>query len=128
MAAIKGRKDSKGYVLRTGETQRSDGRYCYSYSDRNRVRHHIYARTLPELRAKEKELQLKYDQGLDAYGAKKLTLNDCFDRYISQKYNLKETTKANYIYMYNRFVRPTFGKRKIAEIRYSDVKEFEPQL
>ena len=31
MAAIKGRKDSKGYVLRTGETERRDGRYCYSY-------------------------------------------------------------------------------------------------
>ena len=124
MAAIKGRKDSKGYVLRTGESQRNDGRYCYAYSDRNRVRHYIYAKTLPELRAREKELQIKYDQGLDAYAAKKLTLNDCFDRYISQKYNLKETTKANYIYMYNRFVRLTFGKRKIAEIRYSDVKEF----
>lgn len=124
MATIKGRKDSKGYVLRTGETQRKDGRYSYSYTDRNRVRHCIYARTLPELRAKEKDLQLKYDQGLDAYGAKKLTLNDCFDRYISQKFNLKETTKANYLYMYNRFVRNTFGKRKISEIRYSDVKEF----
>lgn len=124
MATIKGRKDSKGYVLRTGETQRKDGRYSYSYTDRNKVRHCIYARTLPELRAKEKDLQLKYDQGLDAYGAKKLTLNDCFDRYISQKFNLKETTKANYLYMYNRFVRNTFGKRKISEIRYSDVKEF----
>ena len=32
MAAIKGRKDSKGYVLRTGESQRNDGRYCYAYS------------------------------------------------------------------------------------------------
>ena len=124
MAAIKGRKDSKGYVLRTGETQRADGRYCYAYSDKNKVRHYIYAKTLPELRAREKEVQLKYEQGLDAYAAKKLTLNDCFDRYISQKYNLKETTKANYMYMYNRFVRPTFGKRRIAEIRYSDVKEF----
>ena len=41
MAAIKGRKDSKGYVLRTGESQRNDGRYCYAYSDRNRVRHYI---------------------------------------------------------------------------------------
>ena len=48
MAAIKGRKDSKGYVLRTGESQRNDGRYCYAYSDRNRVRHYIYAKTLPE--------------------------------------------------------------------------------
>ena len=76
MAEIKGRKDSIGYVLRTGESQRNDGRYCYAYSDRNRVRHYIYAKTLPELRAREKELQIKYDQGLDAYAAKKLTLND----------------------------------------------------
>ena len=111
--ASKTRKDSKGYVLKTGETHRKDGRYCYSYTDKNRVRHHIYAKTLPQLRAREKELQLKYEQGIDAYAAKKLTLNDCFDRYIGQKYNLKETTKANYLYMYNRYVRPAFGKRKI---------------
>ena len=71
MAAIKGRKDSKGYVLRTGETQRADGRYCYAYSDKNKVRHYIYAKTLPELRARDKEVQLKYEQGLDAYAAKK---------------------------------------------------------
>ena len=122
--ASKTRKDSKGYVLKTGETHRKDGRYCYSYTDKNRVRHHIYAKTLPQLRAREKELQLKYEQGIDAYAAKKLTLNDCFDRYIGQKYNLKETTKANYLYMYNRYVRPAFGKRKICEIRYSDVKAF----
>lgn len=124
MATIKGRKDSKGYVLRTGETCRADGRYCYAYTDRNKVRRYVYAKSLQELRAKEKELLVKYEQGLDAFAAKKITLNDCFDRYISQKYNLKETTKANYIYMYNRFVRNTFGKRRIAEIRYSDVKEF----
>lgn len=124
MATIRGRKDNKGYVLRTGETYRADGRYCYAYTDRNRVRRYVYAKSLQELRAKEKELLVKYEQGLDAFAAKKITLNDCFDRYISQKYNLKETTKANYIYMYNRFVRNTFGKRRIAEIRYSDVKEF----
>ena len=124
MATIKGRKDSKGYVLRTGETCRADGRYCYAYTDRNKVRRYVYAKSLQELRAKEKELLVKYEQGLDAFAAKKITLNDCFDRDISQKYNLKETTKANYIYMYTRFVRNTFGKRRIAEIRYSDVKEF----
>ncbi len=80
MAIVKGRKDSKGYALRTGETQRKDGRYCFSYTDKNRVRHHIYAKTLLELRAREKELQIKYDMGLDAYAAKKITLYDVFDR------------------------------------------------
>lgn len=72
MAAIKGRKDSKGYVLRTGETQRVDGRYCYAYTDRSKKRHYAYAQSLSELQAKEKELLIKYEQGLDAYGAKKL--------------------------------------------------------
>lgn len=27
------RKDSKGRLLRRGETQRKDGRYCYKYVD-----------------------------------------------------------------------------------------------
>ena len=29
----KSRKDSRAYVLRTGESQRKDGRYSYSYTD-----------------------------------------------------------------------------------------------
>lgn len=122
--AIKARKDSKGYALRTGECQRSDGRYSYSYTDRNRQRHSIYSKTLPELRAREKKLQREYDDGLDPSKAEKLTVNHLYDRYISTKYNLKPTTKANYIYMYNHFVRDTFGKRKLSEVRFSDVKEF----
>ena len=32
--AVKSRKDSKGYALKTGECQRNDGRYSYSYTDR----------------------------------------------------------------------------------------------
>ena len=70
MAAIKGRKDSKGYVLRTGESQRNDGRYCYAYSDRNRVRHYIYAKTLPELRAREKAVSYTHLNGGSTYHRK----------------------------------------------------------
>ena len=124
MSNIKSRKDSKGYVLRTGECQRKEGRYSYSYTDRMGVRHSIYSKTLVELREREKKLQREYEDGLDPYKAAKLTLNNLYDRYISQKYNLKPTTKGNYIYMYNHFVRDTFGKRKLVEIRHSDVKEF----
>ena len=32
-----------------------------------------------------------------------------FDRYMSLKNNLKPTTKSNYFYMYDRFIRDTFG-------------------
>lgn len=43
---------------------------------------------------------------------------------ISTKYDLRATTRSNYDYMYNRFVRHTFGKKKIAGTKYSDVLQF----
>ena len=122
--ATKARKDKKGYALRTGECQRKDGRYSYSYTDRCGVRHSIYAKTLVKLREREKTLQRAYDEGIDPVKAAKLTINDMYDRYISQKFDLKETTRSNYKYMYNHFVRDTFGKRKMQSVRFSDVKQF----
>jgi len=124
MAKKEKRKDSKGYALRTGECQRSDGRYSYSCTDRYGKRHVIYAKNLVQLREKEQALKKELADDLDAFSAKKTTLNQLYDKYISQKYDLKETTKANYIYMYDRFVRDDFGKRIIGDIRYSDIKQF----
>ena len=42
------RKDSKGRVLKTGESQRKDGRYQYRFADRYGERHTVYASTLSE--------------------------------------------------------------------------------
>ena len=118
------RKDSRGYVLRTGESQRKDGRYSYSYTDLNRKRRTVYAKTLVELRTKERKIIRDKEDGLDPMLADRITLNHLYDKYSEQKYDLKPSTKVNYIYMYNRFVRPTFGKRFIGKIRYSDIKRF----
>ena len=89
----KGRKDPKGRVLRKGETYRpQDNRYRYSYTDPFGRRKSIYDKDLAKLR--EKEDQLKKDQldGLDVYVAGRATLNDVFDRYISMKHDLRNTT------------------------------------
>ena len=51
----KARKDNKGYALRPGETQRPDGRYCFSYTDLEKKRHYVYTKTLAELRKKERK-------------------------------------------------------------------------
>ncbi len=105
------RKDLRGRVLRKGESQRrSDERYVYTYTDPLGRRKYVYAQDLVTLR--EKEAQLLKDQmdGLDIYVAGKATVNFVFDRYMSLKNNLKPTTKSNYLYMYDRFVRDTFGK------------------
>ncbi len=39
-------------MLRTGETCRVDGRYCYAYTDRNSVRCYVYAKTFTSSKAR----------------------------------------------------------------------------
>ena len=58
------RKDSKGRVLRTGESERKDGLYQFRYEDISGKRQTIYDRDLNELRKKEKEIQKQLDEGV----------------------------------------------------------------
>ena len=119
------RKDLRGRSLRKGEVQRSsDKRYMYTYTDPMGRRKFIYANDLTELREKEAKLMKDQLDGLDLYVAGKASVNDTFDRYMSTKYNLCESTKSSYLYTYDHYVRDTFGKKRIAEIKYSDVLQF----
>ncbi|WP_138373718.1 MULTISPECIES: site-specific integrase [Oscillospiraceae] len=121
----KTRKDLRGRSLRKGEVQRaSDKRYMYTYTDPLGRRKFIYANDLTQLREKEEKLLKDQLDGLDIYVAGKATLNETFDRYISTKYNLRESTRSSYLYTYDHYVRETFGLKRIAEIKYSDVLQF----
>ena len=51
------RKDNKGRILRTGESQRKDLIYQYRYTDIRGKRQTVYSSDLKELREKEKEIQ-----------------------------------------------------------------------
>ncbi len=116
------RKDSRGRVLHRGETYRKDkALYSFSYMDPMGDRRYIYSKDLGELREKEKQITYDRLDGLDIYAMARSDLNYVFDRYISTKNELRSTTMTNYVYTYNRYVRRGFGKKKIAEIRYSDV-------
>jgi integrase len=64
------------------------------------------------------------DDGLVPGNADKITVNEMYDKYMSQKYNLKPSTRNNYKYCYDHFVRPTFGREFLTKIKYSDVKDF----
>ena len=93
------RKDFRGRVLRKGEVQRaSDKRYMYCYTDPFGRRKYIYANDLVTLREKEMRLTKNQLDGLDTYVAGYATVNFVFDRYISLKTNLRETTRSNYLY------------------------------
>lgn len=122
------RKDSKGRVLRPGESEWKDGYYIYQYQDVNNIRRVIYNRDLVKLRNQEDSLTRDLLNGIDIYTGETTTLNEAFDRYIAGKSNLKQSTRTNYKYMYDNYVRPTFGNRRLAEIKYSDVKAFYQYL
>lgn len=119
------RKDNKGRALRKGEFQRaSDGKYVYGYTDPNGVRRYIYSKDLKKLREREEKLVKDQLDGLDVYVAGSADINFVFDRYISIKSELRSSTKSNYTYMYDRFIRDGFGKKKIGDVKYSDVLQF----
>ena len=123
------RKDGKGRVLRKGEHYRkTDGRYSYIYTDPLGKQRTIYAKSLVTLRQKEDELVRDQMDGLNVYVAGSADVNFLFDRYISTKTELRSTTKANYLYTWDHFIRDTFGKKKIKDVKYSDVLFFYTDL
>lgn len=51
------RKDSRGRVLRKGESERKDGTYMYRYMDECKNRKSVYAKTLSKLREKASKIE-----------------------------------------------------------------------
>lgn len=117
------RLDKSRIKLRTGESQRKNGTYDYRWTTPDGKRHTIYATTLEELREKEDAAICDKRDGIKVE-TKRITVNDMFDLWCTLKRGLKDNTFKNYVYMYNMFVRPSFGKYKITEVRKTDVKRF----
>lgn len=118
------RKDNKGRVLRKGESQRKDGRYVYQYKDMSGKRKSIYSTDLSELRKQEKQINRDLEDNIDIEGAE-ITLNEQFDKYISLKRNLKNSTRQNYIDLWNCRIRnDVLGNKKLRDIKKSDILRF----
>lgn len=117
------RLDTNRILLKKGEGQRANGTYHYRYVTRDGKTHSIYAKTLEELREKETKIVVDTYEGVRTDG-NSLTVNDMFDRWCELKRGLKDNTFSNYKYMYNTFVRGNFGRRRIKDVRKSDVKGY----
>ena len=89
------RKDNKGRILRTGESQRKDLIYQYRYTDIRGKRQTVYSSDLKELREKEKEIQKQLDDGID-YATGKINVIQLLERYISIKQGVRYNTKVGY--------------------------------
>lgn len=122
------RKDNRGRVLKEGEYQRPDGRYQFSYTDQIGKRRYMYANDLATLREKERKKAIDDLNGIDTYLASTVTLNQMFDKYLSTKVGLKNSTRASYMQMYDRYVRDEFGENLVKKIKYSDLKRYYGQL
>ena len=57
-----------------------------------------------------------------------MTINDLYELWKQVKRGLKDNTFQNYQYMYDTFVRPEFGKKRISTLKKTDVKRFYNHL
>ena len=128
------RRDNKNRILRTGESQRADGKYMYRYVDANGKTQCLYSwrlvktDTVPEgkkdngaLRDIEKRVQRDVDDDIvpDGDGYTVLAL---VEKYISQKTGVKNTTRAGYGTVVNVLKAEAFGKKRIDKVKLSDAK------
>ena len=131
------RYDSKRRVLRDGEYEHKDKNFyefrwreVKGYTDQGRKlykQRSVSAKTLDELR--ELEEKLKQDKRDGIKRKQPQTLNDYVDKWMRLKRGLKDNTRANYKYMYDKFVRKSkIGTCKIQELKKSDLIEFYTKL
>lgn len=122
------RKDNKGRVLQKGESQRKDGRYVYQYNNISGKRKCVYADTLSDLRKKEKQIDRDLDDNINTVSAE-ITLNEQFDKYISLKTQMRNSTKQNYIDLWNGNLRDNIlGNKRLCDIKKSDILRFYNSL
>ncbi|MGP1563599.1 tyrosine-type recombinase/integrase [Filifactor alocis] len=130
------RRDHKGRILRTGESQRKDGRYLYKYVDSFGETQFIYSwklvvtdrvpagkRDCIALREKIAEIQKDVQDGIDVTG-KKMTLCQLYAKQNAQRPNVKANTKNGRKYLMEILKNDKLGTRSIGSIKPSDAKEW----
>ena len=127
--ARKKRTDSRGRVLRVGESQNKQGRYCYRWTEPvTGKRGTVYALSLVELREKEQQIQKDIQDGINTNSAN-MTLNQLFNIYMDGKANIRESTRCNYENDWNISVKQSIlGDMKISQIKQIHVKKLYAEL
>jgi len=128
------RRDNKGRGLRTGESQRPDGRYAFKYTDQVGKVRFLYSWRLepgdpiprgkqdkPALRDLEREIRRDLEDGIMPQGGG-MTVAALVKKYLSQKRDLRQQTKHNYLNTLKLLESTPFGQKRIDQVKPSDAK------
>ena len=126
------RKDDKGRVLYTGESQRN-GRYVYKYKDYSGKMCYVYSNRLKptdktptgkkqDLSLREKIEKIQRDKLDGINGSGDMTLYELVERYLATKHSVRQSTKQGYKTVMNFLEKEPFAKNKISRIKTSDAK------
>ena len=115
------RRDNKGRLLRTGESQRKDLTYEYRYTDATGKRKSVYAKNLQELRRREDQIQKNVDDSIN-YCEGSINVIELVERYVALKQGVRHATKVGYNFVLNLIRKEDFCYRRINTIKVSDAK------
>ncbi len=130
------RRDNKGRILRTGESQRQDGRYAYKYTDAYGKPKFVYSWKLVAtdktpagkrddvaLRDKEDEIRNDIKDGIDPTG-KKMTVCQLYIKHTGLKKNVKHGTEKGRRYLLKLLEEDPIGAKSIDSVKQSDAKSW----
>lgn len=122
------RRDHKGRILKTGESQRADLIYQYRYTDIRGKRHCIYNSDLKALREEEKRIQVQLTMGID-YAGGSITVWDLCKRYTDLKRTgVKRSTQLTFDKTLRQLDNSDIGHKMIRDLKMSEVKQWFVEL
>lgn len=134
------RTDNKGRILKTGESQRTDGRYAYKYLGTDGKAKFIYSwrlndtdpipkgkRKCKSLREMEKEILRDNLDGIDSIG-KKMTVCQLYEKQNALKPNVRKSTMGGRKQLMDILKADKLGNMSIDKVKPSDAKEWAIRL
>lgn len=128
------RRDNRNRVLRTGESQKKDGRYVFKYLDAHRKPRFVYSWKLVEtdrvpqgkrpcvaLREREREILRDLEDGIDHLGGQ-MTVSQLYERYTRCRANVRPGTVRARGQLARLLSEDELGARRIETVKPSDAR------
>ena len=134
------RTDNRGRILKTGESQRKDGRYAYKYKGADGKPKFAYSWRLNEtdplprgksdckpLREIEKEIQRDIMDDIDHSGAK-ITVCKLYAKHTNLNSNVRESTQKGRNQLMKILKNDKIGNMQVEKVKPTDAKEFVKRM